>query len=77
MKYSWNPEEAETRINNSCEQVKEVNIIQYTKEKSLQNIKVNEAYEMDAVHMYVDILNLEDMLVNPFGNETETSHLRA
>lgn len=77
MKYSWNPEEAEARINNSCEQVKEVNIIQYTKEKSLQNIKVNEAYEMDAVHMYVDILNLEDMLVNQFGNETETSHLRA
>ena len=77
MKYNWDQERAETSIKKSCEAVKDVEIIKYTREKSLENIKVNEAYEMDAVHLYVDILNLSEILTTASDNETETSHLRA
>lgn len=77
MQYNWNIERAETSIIKSCDEVQEITITKYTKEKSLSNIKVNEAYEMDAVHLYVDILNLPDMLATDNGIETERSHLRA
>ena len=59
MYYKWDKSRAENHIDNLCEEVREVTIKQYTRDKSLSNIKVNEAYAMDAVHLYVDILNLE------------------
>lgn len=76
MKYKWNSKRADDSITKSCQQVEEINIIPYTKEKKLNKIKVNEAYEMNAVHMYIDILNLKDMLTNSSDNENITSHTR-
>lgn len=77
MKYSWKADKAEERIIKTCNDVNEVNIIPYTRDKILSNIKVNEAYAMDAVHLYVDILNLSDILTVDSGEETERSHTRA
>lgn len=77
MHYSWDVDRAESHIDKLCDQVKEIEITKYTRTMSLSNIPVNKAYEMDAVHIYVDILNLEELLVNENGNENETSHKRA
>tara|TARA_R110002051_G_scaffold119593_1_gene192958 strand:- start:2103 stop:3731 length:1629 start_codon:yes stop_codon:yes gene_type:complete len=76
MYYSWDVDRAESHIDKLCDSVKDVEIAPYTREMNLANIPVNKAYEMDAVHIYVDILNLEDLLVKD-GNENETSHKRA
>ncbi|WP_201625032.1 transcriptional regulator [Psychrobacter immobilis] len=76
MHYSWDVDRAEGHIDKLCDSVKDVEIVPYTREMSLGNIPVNKAYEMDAVHIYVDILNLEDLLTKD-GNENETSHKRA
>lgn len=76
MKYKWNSHRADESITKYCEQVTEINIIPYTKEKKLSKININEAYEMNAVHMYIDILNLKGMLTNGSDNETITSHTR-
>lgn len=77
MHYSWNINRADDHIDKMCDLVKDVEIVNYTREMNLTNIPVNKAYEMDAVHIYVDILNLEGLLVNDTGNENETSHKRA
>lgn len=76
MHYSWDVERAESHIDKLCDSVKDVEIASYTREMDLGNIPVNKAYEMDAAHIYVDILNLENLLVQD-GNENETSHKRA
>ena len=76
MKYKWNSHRADESITKYCEEVTEINIIPYTKEKKLSKININEAYEMNAVHMYIDILNLKGMLTNGSDNETITSHTR-
>lgn len=77
MYYKWDKSRAENHIDNLCEEVREVTIKQYTRDKSLSNIKVNEAYAMDAVHLYVDILNLEGILTTQNGTESDTTHQRA
>lgn len=75
--YKWDKKRAEDHIDRLCADVEDVNIKTYTKDKSLSNIKVNEAYEMNAVHLYVDILNLEGILTTEKGTESPTTHKRA
>lgn len=58
MYYNWIKSRSDAHIENLIDQVKDVTIKKYTRDKSLSNIKVNEAYSMNAVHLYVDILNL-------------------
>ncbi len=77
MHYVWNSTRAENNIESLCDQVIEVEIVQYKRSLDLGKIPVNKAYEMDAVHLYVDILNLNEILVTENGLETETSHKRA
>lgn len=78
MYYSWDAGRAEDHINLLCDQVKDVEILKYKKSLNLSNIPVHRAYEMNAVHVYIDILNLDEMLVEAEGgSETERSHKRA
>lgn len=77
MHYSWDIDRADNHIDRLCESVKDVEIVNYARDMILDNIPVYKAYEMDAVHIYVDILNLENLLVSENGNENETSHKRA
>lgn len=77
MYYKWDKTRAEDHIDSLSAAVEEVTIKLYTKEKSLSKIKVNEAYEMNAVHLYVDILNLEGLLTTENGTESSTTHKRA
>lgn len=77
MYYKWNKSRAEDHIDSLCEAIEEVTIKEYTRDKNLSNIKVNEAYSMNAVHLYVDILNLEGILTTENGTESPTTHKRA
>ena len=77
MYYKWNKTRAEDHIDSLCDAVEEVTIKEYTRDKNLSSIKVNEAYSMNAVHLYVDILNLEGILTTANGTESSTTHKRA
>lgn len=77
MYYKWDKLRAENHIDNNCDKVQTVTIKPYVRKKDLEKIAVNEAYEMDAVHLYVDILNLKGILTTQLGTESETTHKRA
>ena len=73
MVYRWKKGEAEARINARIEDVEDVEIVEYKRDMSLQNIPINCAYRVKGVHLYADIVNLDEML----GTEAETAHKRA
>lgn len=77
MYYKWDKSRAESHIDRLADEVQEVSIKDYTRDKSLNNIKVNEAYAMDAVHLYVDVLNLQGILTTENETESENTHKRA
>lgn len=77
MYYKWDKSRTEDHIDRNCDKVQTVTIQKYTRKKKLESIAVNEAYEMDAVHLYVDILNLKGILTTQGGTESETTHKRA
>lgn len=62
MAHSWNHDRAATRINKRLAEVKDITVLDFTREMSLDNIPVNRTYRMDGVHLYADILNLDEML---------------
>jgi len=62
--HTWNHDRAKSRIDKEIEAVAKVEILDYTKELSLQNIPKNRAYRMDSVHLYADIVNLKEILDN-------------
>lgn len=62
MAHSWSNEEAGKQIEKRLEDIKEVIITDYKRDMSLENIKTNKAYRVDGVHLYADILNLDEML---------------
>lgn len=77
MYYTWNSGRAEDHIDQLCKEVENVEIVTYKRSLDLGKIPVNKAYEMDAVHLYVDILNLNKILADTEGSETESSHKKA
>ena len=74
--HTWKHQTAEARISKSIESVKNVTVVDYVKETALENIPKNKAYRIDAVHMYADVLNLDDMLKST-DVEGELCHQRA
>lgn len=62
MAHTWNRARADERITHRLEEVRDVTVLDFTRDMSLENIPVNRAYRMDAAHLYADILNLDEML---------------
>lgn len=62
MSKNWNHDRASDHIDKKIADVKDVKIKDYTRDMSLESIPTNVAYRVDGVHMYAEILNLEDML---------------
>lgn len=62
MSKNWNHDRAAEHIDKKLADVKDVTIKDYTRDMSLESIPTNVAYRVDGVHMYADILNLDDML---------------
>lgn len=75
MSRVWNQGRAKTHIDQKIESVKTVTIKTYGRDMSLENIPSSVAYRVDAVHMYVDIQNIGDIL-NVTEIEGELCHKR-
>lgn len=73
MTNPWTVMDAKERIQKRLQDVVDVEIGDYRSGLSLENIPVNKAYRMNGVHIYVDILNLGNIL----GDETDRDLRRA
>lgn len=62
MSKSWNHDRAAKHIDQKIADVEEITIKDYVRDMSLESIPTSTAYRVDGVHMYADIMNLEDML---------------
>jgi len=75
MGHTWNKDRAEKRIATRFEEVREVDIREYKRDTSLDGIPVARAYRVHGAHIYIDIVNLQDIL-GCTGVEGETCHKR-
>jgi class 3 adenylate cyclase len=75
MAHSWTTDRSTKRIKGWLEQVKTVTIKEYVRDTSLNDLAVNTAYKVDGVHLYVDILNIKEMLATT-EDEGVTCHRR-
>ncbi len=62
MSRNWNRDLAAKHIEKRLGEVETVTVVDFKRDLSLENVPVNKAYRMDAVHLYADMLNLSDML---------------
>lgn len=76
MTHTWSTDVATGRINTLLAEVNDVIIVEYSKDMSLENIPKSKAYKTDSVHLYIDILNLDEILATT-DFEGETCHKRA
>ena len=74
---TWNKDRAAKRIDSKIAslQLKDIEIKDYVRDADLNNLAVGVAYRVDGVHLYADILNLNDML-HVTEVEGETCHRR-
>lgn len=75
MAKNWKEDRARDHIEKKIKDVETVTVVDYKRDTSLENIPTNKAYRVDAVHLYADITNLDDML-GVTGVEGETCHKR-
>nr|WP_166175725.1 adenylate/guanylate cyclase domain-containing protein [Altererythrobacter segetis] len=75
MAKSWNYDRASDHIEKKLNDVENVTIVEYRRDMSLEGIPANKAYRVDGVHLYADILNLDDML-HVTDEEGVTCHRR-
>ena len=59
---TWKADTAEKRIRAQLDKVRDVTIKPYVRDTDLNNLPVNCAYRVDGVHVYIDILNMEELL---------------
>src|SRR5260370_40391314 len=75
MAKNWKHARAAERIEKRLKEVAVAEILDYSRDMSLENIPRNKAYRTYGAHLYADILNLGDML-NCTETEGETCHKR-
>jgi class 3 adenylate cyclase len=74
--HTWSHARAQERIGKAIDQVRKVEVLDYSRDTSLESIPTNRAYRMDAVHLYADIKNLDEIL-DSTDVEGERCHQRA
>lgn len=62
MTHSWKRSRAAERIDGYLAAVKDVDIVDYVRKTDLESIPVNKAYRVHGSHLYVDILNMDELL---------------
>jgi class 3 adenylate cyclase len=62
MARTWDYDRAVEHIDKKIKDVEKVEIYNYVRDTSLESIPTNKAYKVDGVHLYADILNMNDML---------------
>ena len=75
MAGTWSYDRAEKHIKAKIDDVKSVVVTDYVRDLALENIPTNKAYRVDGVHLYADIVNLDEML-NSTATEGEMCHKR-
>ncbi|CAG9243841.1 transcriptional regulator [Paraburkholderia caribensis] len=75
MSHTWKHDRAEAQINKRISDVQTVEIVEYVRDTDLESIPTSKAYKVDGVHLYADILNLDEML-HCTDIEGETCHKR-
>ena len=73
--YKWSEQTAAARIDGYLAEVKSVAIKDYVRETNLNSLPRGTAYRVDAAHLYVDILNVDEMLATT-EHEGVTCHRR-
>jgi hypothetical protein len=73
--YTWTRETAVERIDAYLTEIEAVTIKPYVRDTDLTNLPRDTAYRVDGVHVYIDILNLEEMLAST-AQEGVTCHRR-
>ncbi|MDR7141829.1 adenylate/guanylate cyclase domain-containing protein [Rhizobium sp. BE258] len=76
MANEWKHDRAKAAIDARIKDVETVTVVDYTRDTSLTSIPTNKAYRVDGVHIYVEIVNFDDMLWST-ETEGETCHKRA
>jgi class 3 adenylate cyclase len=71
----WQEDVATQRIEDRLAEVEQVVIKDYVRDTDLNGLPRNHAYRVDGVHVYVDILNIDEML-GVTGEEGVTCHRR-
>lgn len=74
MAWTWNEERAGKRIDGFLRDVETVTVKDFVRVMEILDLKVNVAYKVPAAHLYIDLLNVEEMLGE--HAETETKHRR-
>lgn len=74
MAWTWSEKKAGERIDAYLKQVEDVEVKDFVRETDLGELPVNVAYKVPAAHLYIDLLNVEEMLGT--DSETETKHKR-
>ena len=62
MAHTWNYDRASVSIANRIKEVSQVTIVDYVRDTSLESIPRNKGYRVNGVHLYADILNMDEML---------------
>jgi hypothetical protein len=75
VKRTWEDGRAKDRIATRMDEVKTVTIKEYVRTTDLTGLANGVAYRVDGVHLYIDILNIGEML-NVTAVEGERSHQR-
>ena len=75
-KRTWNEDSAKSRIETRLAEVSNVTIKNYVRDTDLTSLGTNVAYRVDGVHLYVDIINIKELLETTAA-DGERAHKRA
>lgn len=75
-KRTWNEDTAKKRIATRLREVESVVIKDYVKDTNLDCIGTGVAYRVDGVHLYIDIINIKELLETT-ASDGERAHKRA
>jgi len=75
VKRTWNEDVAKKRIATRLAEVSRIDIKDYVRDTDLAGLKNGLAYRVDGVHLYIDILNIDEML-DITNTEGERCHRR-
>lgn len=75
MAHTWNHDRAKARIEKRLSEVEDPEVLDWKRDMALESIPTRRAYRVNGVHLYADIVNLEDMLACT-DTEGETCHKR-
>lgn len=75
-KRTWNEDQAKSRIATRLKEVNNVVIKDYVRDTDLRGLGTGVAYRVDGVHLYVDIINIQELLETTTV-DGERAHKRA